>query len=198
MHHIFVVMGKSSVGKDSVCVRLLADKSLNIRKLVTYTTRPPRVGEKNGREYYFVSRKTFSELIEMGSVIDIHEYNTVNGIWHYFTVDDGQVDLNDHDSLVIGTPEIVRSLRNHFKDDPDCVVPIYITVDDGERLIRAVRRESGQVNPIYSEVCRRYMADEKDFSEDVLSDIGVSKIFENVDKDVCTKEIRDYILSFQD
>ena len=55
MGRIFYVMGKSSVGKDTIYNMLVNDKELELKTIVGYTTRPMREGEVNGREYFFVN-----------------------------------------------------------------------------------------------------------------------------------------------
>lgn len=57
MGKIFCLMGKSACGKDTLYKRIMADNSLSLQTLIPYTTRPPRLGEKNGVEYYFLSEQ---------------------------------------------------------------------------------------------------------------------------------------------
>ena len=134
-----------------------------------YTTRPYVKG-KRSVEYYFVGEDKLKDLKEQGKVIEHRTYNTVQGKWHYFTADDGQIDLGKNDYLMIGTLETYGQIREHF--GAGNVLPIYLEVEDGLRLQRALKREQGQENPMYSEVCRRYLADEKDFSEENLKIYG--------------------------
>ena len=56
-------------------------------------------------------------------------------------------------------------MQNYFGKEN--VIPIYIQVDDGVRLERALERERTQKEPKYAELCRRFLADEKDFSEEI-------------------------------
>ena len=58
---LIVLAGASGVGKGTIMKRLLASND-NFRLSVSATTRPPREGEKNGREYYFVSNEEFDRL----------------------------------------------------------------------------------------------------------------------------------------
>ena len=73
--------------------------------------------------------------------------------------------------------------------EEDRVVPFYITVPDDRRLIRAVKREKQQKTNEYSEVCRRYLADETDFSEEKLKECGITEQFVNDDLTECTQQI---------
>lgn len=186
MGKIYYLMGKSASGKDTLFKRLLLERP-SLKTVVTYTTRPIRHGEKNGVEYYFVSIDEFSGLNQQGKMIEQRTYQTVFGPWSYATVDDGQIDLGQDSYLIIGTLESYREMKNYF--GTEYVVPLYIEVDDGLRLMRAIEREKKQDNPKYSELCRRFLADEEDFSADQLADCGISRYYCNDDMEICVKEI---------
>ncbi|MBQ1515222.1 MAG: guanylate kinase, partial [Lachnospiraceae bacterium] len=162
MGKIFVIMGKSASGKDSVYRRLSTDASLGLATVVPYTTRPMRAGETEGVEYHFVTPVALEEMRAAGKVIECRVYQTVQGPWAYFTPDDGQIDPESGSCLLIGTLESYQRLRAYF--GADTVVPVYLTVNDGERLLRSIGREMEQKAPNLKEVCRRFLADEEDFS----------------------------------
>jgi len=70
--NLFIVSAPSGAGKSSLVSAALAeDKGLALS--VSYTTRPPRAGEVNGREYYFVDRKTFDSMLEHGEFLESAE-----------------------------------------------------------------------------------------------------------------------------
>ena len=190
MGKIYCVMGKSSSGKDTV-YKKLKEQYKEFRLIVPYTTRPIREGEKDGVEYYFVSEDRFCEMKESKKVIEARSYNTKCGIWTYFTADDGQIDLNASDYLLIGTLVSFRSLRKYFGES--YIVPIYLEVEDGLRLGRALERERRQDEPKYAEMCRRFLADEEDFSEENLIKSGITERFCNEDLAACLDKIRTYI-----
>ena len=73
------------------------------------------------------------------------------------------------------------------------MVPLYIEVEDGERLQRALDRERAQEEPRYAELCRRFLADSEDFSEEKIQEAGIQKRFYNRDLKECIKEINSYI-----
>lgn len=194
MGRIFYIMGKSSSGKDTIYSRLIKDKELELHTITGYTTRPVREGEENGREYYFVDKEQLDRLDKSGKVIEKRTYNTIYGIWYYFTVDDGNVDLNSKNYALIGTLESYEKVREYYGKDR--VIPIYIDVEDGERLIRAISREMKQREPKYEEVCRRFIADCKDFSQERLKELNIDKYYENKDLEMCYNEIKDNITKF--
>lgn len=191
MGKIYCLMGKSASGKDTIYKMLLSDKQLELKKIVPYTTRPIRENERDGVQYFFTDEDGLRRMQEEGKVIELRSYNTVHGIWHYFTADDHQIDLTSGDYMVIGTPEAYIKLKEYFGQDNVC--PIYIELDDGIRLERALKRERVQEQPKYEEMCRRFLADAKDFSEENLTNAGVTNVFTNDDLDNCVVQIKNFI-----
>jgi guanylate kinase len=191
MARIFIIMGKSSTGKDTIYKKLLEQEDLRLKTAVIYTTRPIRVSEENGVEYFFVDEDALKRLQEEGKIIEHRSYDTVHGTWHYFTVDDGQINLNESDYLMLGTLESYNQISRYFGKDK--VIPIYLEVEDDIRLMRAIRREQKQEHPSFAEVCRRFLADEEDFCEDNLRDCGITERYQNLDVNVCLYEITEFI-----
>ena len=194
MGRIFYIMGKSAAGKDHIYARLAAHEKLSLKKLVLYTTRPIRAEEENGKQYYFVDDKKLEEFSRKGNLIEARAYHTIHGIWTYFTADDGQMDLQAADYLGIGTLESYLKMREYYGEEALC--PIYIEVEDGERLERALKREREQEKPRYEEMCRRFLADQKDFSEKKIAAAGIQRRFQNNSIEECVNEIADYIKMF--
>lgn len=191
MGKMVYLMGKSSSGKDTVYKRLLKDHSLHLKKVIPYTTRPIRMGEKNGEEYFFTDDDGFQKLQAQGRVIEARAYHTYHGLWRYFTVDDGKIDLENNNYIIIGTPESFVKTAAYFGRDK--VIPIMLEVDDGIRLQRALDRERRQENPKYQELCRRYLADEEDFSEEKIREAGIHTKFSNENLEYCLLKIIDYL-----
>ena len=195
MGHIFCVMGKSSSGKDTIYTKLLKRDKLGLKSIIPYTTRPIRDGEEHGREYYFCKEEDVQRLEEENKIVELREYHTVYGIWKYFTVNDENIDLEYNNYLLIGTLESYLKIRQYF--GKEYVVPIYIEVEDGDRLLRAIAREKEQECPKYEEMCRRFLADTKDFSEENLKKAEITKRFINLTlKDTIT-EIETYINGYR-
>lgn len=94
MSKLFCIMGKSASGKDTIFKRLVKDRELDLKTVVSYTTRPMREGEREGVEYHFVSPQMLRDFREEGRVIECRDYHTVHGLWSYFMVDDGQIDFS--------------------------------------------------------------------------------------------------------
>ncbi len=185
---IFFVMGKSASGKDTIYKKLL-EYFPELKTVTLYTTRPMREGETEGVEYHFIGEEQLEAMKSKGRVIEMRTYQTMYGPWSYATVEDGQIDLSQGSYMMIGTLESYESIRTYFGENG--AVPIYIEVEDGERLIRAVNREKQQKNPKYTELCRRFLADETDFSEEKLAQAGITaeERYENQELSDCLKNI---------
>ena len=192
MGKIVCLMGKSSTGKDTIFKRLLEDDRLKLKNIVPYTTRPLRDGEKDGEEYFFTDEEGFLKLKDQGKVIEDRSYDTFHGLWRYFTVDDGQVQLQSQNYIMIGTLEAYGKLREYFGEDK--ILPVMIELDDGIRLQRALNRELQQDFPKYEEMCRRFLADSADFTEEKICEAGIGIRFSNGELEHCLREIRTYIM----
>ena len=191
MGKIVCLMGKSSTGKDTIYKELLKRKNIPFCTVVPYTTRPIRAGEQEGVEYHFTDEEGFQALKAQGKIIEDRAYNTCHGLWRYFTVDDGKIAQGETDDLLIGTLEAYQKLRAYFGDEK--VLPVYIALDDGVRLQRALDREKRQEHPKYEEMCRRFLADSEDFSAEKLSEAGNPKSFYNNNLDECIEAIEEYL-----
>ena len=87
----------------------------------------------------------------------------------------------------MGTLESYEKMRSYY--GKEALVPIYIHVEDGLRLRRALEREEQQTMPKYKEMCRRFLADEEDFSPSHLEQCSITKQYENVVLEDCLREI---------
>ena len=190
MGKIVYIMGKSSSGKDTIFQKL-KEALPEFKTIVLYTTRPIRAGEQDGVEYHFVKEETLKAFEEKGQIIELRAYNTVHGVWKYFTADDGQINLEKENYLVIGTLESYEQMKKYFGED--ALLPIYVQVEDGIRLGRALERERRQQVPKYEELCRRFLADSQDFSEGNIARAGIEARFENVELESCVSEILRFV-----
>ncbi|MCR5686444.1 MAG: guanylate kinase [Lachnospiraceae bacterium] len=191
---IFYLIGKSCAGKDSIYNILIKDAELGLKSVVRYTTRPIRDGETDGVTYHFVDEESYGRFRDEGKIIEEQAYDTVHGLWRYFTADDGRITIDSDDYLAIGVLESFAGTRDYFGEDR--VLPIYIELDDGERLARALERERLPENGRYAEMCRRFLADAEDFREERIKELGITDDarFVNDDLEDCAKRIKSWIL----
>ncbi len=191
MGRLYVIMGKSAVGKDSLYCSLI-DRNPMLKTVIPYTTRPIRTGEVEGKEYHFVAESELERMRKQGRIVECRRYDTVHGPWYYFTADDGQLDFSGDDQYVtISTLEGFEKLCAFYGRER--VVPVYIEVEDFLRLERALEREKQQPEPCAAELCRRFVADEEDFSEERLRLAGVKERIQNHDFEKALKKIEELI-----
>jgi guanylate kinase len=191
---IFYLTGKSCAGKDSLYNILKNDDELKLCPVIRYTTRPIRDGETDGVSYHFVDMDGYKSFKDSGKIIEEQVYHTVHGDWWYFTADDGGIDIENKNYLAIGVLESFAGTRDYYGRKK--VIPIYVELDDGERLQRALKRERLPENGRYAEMCRRFLADEKDFREERIKELGITEAdrFENDDLEDCAERIKAWIL----
>ena len=166
------ICGRSGSGKDTTAKELL-EKYPDLQPIVTYTTRPMRPGEIDGKEYHFCDTENLNWYRDTNNIVEERIYHTAQGTWFYFTVNDGQFDLEHKDYLVTGSLEMYQSYMNYF--GAKNMNLLYLEVPEKQLLLRTIQRESLRTNPNYAEVCRRFYADSKDFSEERLQTLGISK-----------------------
>lgn len=193
MGYLYVLIGKSATGKDSIYKRLLENEELALKEVVLYTTRPMRENETDGVEYHFVTESKLVELRIAGKVIEERCFNTIGGPWYYFTVNDGKMNLAKSDYICINTLVGFNQMKSYLGSDK--VKPIYIEISDIELIKRAIKREEKQVIPNVAELCRRFLADNTDFNEENLriSQIDEVSRFKNYDFELCVEEITTFI-----
>lgn len=177
MGKLFVFMGKSASGKDTL-YRLVMEKYRNLHPVIPYTTRPIRAGETEGAEYHFVTEEEMAKMQRRNQIVEYRCYQTVKGPWYYFTAEDGQIDFEKGDFALISTLEGYEQIRNFYGEER--VVPLYIEVEDMLRMERSLAREKQQEKPCVAEVCRRFLADEADFSEENLQRLGIAVRISNI------------------
>lgn len=191
MGKIVCLMGKSSSGKDTVYKRLLEQDRLQLKRIIPYTTRPIRAGERDGVEYHFTDEESYRKLEAQSCIIETRIYHTCHGMWRYFTVADKDMDLEKHSYLMIGTLDTYRQICQVYGYEK--IIPIMIELDDGVRLQRALDREKAQEQPRYEEMCRRFLADAEDFAKEKQEAAGIDRVFNNEDLEQCLVRIEEFL-----
>ena len=165
MSKIFCIVGQSACGKDTFYRAVLEKYGNELSPVIPATTRPMRAGERDGIDYHFVTFEQLAQLEADGMVIEKRGYNTVHGLWIYFTM---KFDLAPGQNyILISTLEGAERLQAHYGKEN--VPIIFLSVDAKLRLIRSIEREARESAPDYREVCRRFLADEQDFAVDKIA-----------------------------
>lgn len=144
---ILYLLGKSGSGKDTILKELLKDEELSLRPFTLYTTRPIRPGEKNGREYNFITEEEAKELERSKRLIEMRVYNTVYGPWKYMSYDNLSITDGDEyrekilpecNYITIGTLESYIKYADYYGNEN--IIPVYISADRDIRRERACLR----------------------------------------------------------
>lgn len=153
---IIAICGKSASGKDTLANWMIGDfkyKNIPVNKIVSYTTRPPRMNEKNGEDYYFISAKEFLNEAEKGNFL---EYSRFRG-WHYGT--NKKTVLDNKINIGVFNMDGIKSLlrrKNDYK-----IIVIYLE----ESLFYRLQRSRDRENTWKIEFFRRAFVDWIDFKD---------------------------------
>lgn len=162
---VIALMGKSGSGKDWTASYLCEQYPNLFHKVISDTTRPIRDCEQDGVDYYFIDAAEFASEVLNGNMLEATCYN---GNWYYGTnitsLDENKV------NVAVMNPEGVSRLSTDPRVD---LIPILITSNPRERLMQTLTREN---HPDCTEICRRFLADEKDF-EDLYRDYDIDKYY---------------------
>ena len=99
--------------------------------------------------------------------------------------------MDHYHYVMIGVLDSFLAVRKYYGEN--IVIPVYIEVEDGERLQRALDRERSQEQPRYAELCRRFLTDSKDFAEERILQANIERRFLNNNLQDCIQEITAYI-----
>ena len=185
-HKIIILTGKSASGKGLVENKLVKN---GFKRIITYTTRPSRDGERNGIDYNFVTEHHFLQLIRENELVEYRKYNTEFGIWYYGS-SANSIDLNKHDYVITLTLDGAEAFVNYFGAE-NCIV-FYIDAPKSVREKRAESRDPQGFNK--DEWDRRAKTDNVDFAFEKVAKICNFRI-DNYNKPIYNliKEIKDNI-----
>jgi len=183
---LYVVMGGSSTGKDSIINKLKNEYGYEI--CVSSTTRPKRENEKDGIDYHFISIERFLHKLKNNELLEVRDYPTSFGIW-YYGLDKSSVHI-DRTQLVILDAKGYETVVN--KLGKENVTGIYIYANERDKIIRALNRESNREDlKFYEELYRRMLSDLHDF--DLVKDKDDIYKVKNEDLEYTVKEIDTFI-----
>lgn len=160
---IIAITGPSCAGKDTLMRQLYWEFSKDYSKLVAFphvyyiissTTRPPRRGEENHKDYHFISEEKFQELIDRDCFLEWAEFRN----WKYGT--DKLNVCEKPGAINIGVFNL-KGINNLNQQDKFEVITIYLIVNWKERLRRSIKREGH----LTFEMIRRLIADYRDFKK---------------------------------
>lgn len=149
-YKILALIGEAGTGKDTL-MREVLKKNPSLNEIISCTTRPPREGEINGKNYHFLSTENFTHKILNDEMLEATVFNG----WCYGT----SLDSLDTNKVNIGVfnPTGIEALMAYSNI---YLVVYYVRASDKNRLIRQLDREE---DPNVEEIIRRYSTDKTDF-----------------------------------
>lgn len=180
---IFVISAPTGVGKTTVSVKAFehVGTELNLRRVITYTSRPQRPGEADGKDYFFVTTDDFSAKKERGFFLETNKYD------HHWYGSPASI-LTDLDQGISYLMVVDRSGALHISQKTDRAVLIWLTVSDFAMVEKRLLSRS-PANPEEQEqrimIARSEWAAEQQapiFTYHIINDDG--KLDETVEK-VC-------------
>lgn len=181
---LYVIIGKTCSGKTAIVDKLV---ERGFKKVVTYTSRPKRKGEIDGKDYHFISKEEFLQKIDEFFFMEYKVYQTTSGEWYYGTSLDSLENTDDGDYIIILTPDgyndlLLKSSSKHMS--------FYIYANNTTIKRRLEARKDMNDSPE-----RRLEHDNKDFkgvenivhkivfnNDDEKIDDVVNKILEHMEK----------------
>lgn len=150
MYKIIALFGEAGTGKDSIQNYLC--QTYHFNPIISYTTRPPRQGEIEGISYHFITDEEFLNKTLNGDMLEATSFNG----WFYGTA----LSTLKEDIINIGVFNI-EGIKILVENSQLEILPIKIETEDRLRITRQLYREN---NPNCLEICRRFLADTKDFN----------------------------------
>lgn len=154
MGKLIIIMGATASGKDTLANELYRH---GVKRFMSYTTRPMRQGEVNGKEYMFVEKDEFDDDIMNDRIIEHREYTVANGdTWYYYFKKD-TLNLDDEqDYCCIADLNGTKELVKYFGKQKTKV--IYLSTPPEVCVKRALDREVMTTIRV-KEICRRMISD---------------------------------------
>lgn len=154
-HVNVVIVGAMASGKTTL-LKEFVNRGYN--RIVSYTTRPMRHGEKDGVDYHFCDDESFDAGVAWQDLIAVRSYNTVDGIWRYGV---NHKDLiTDKDNVCILDPEGLIEVKDRMPN----IFGVYMDIEEDIRMERAMTR-AYSTNESIPEIQRRFADDKKVFAK---------------------------------
>lgn len=139
---LIMISGPSGVGKSTVREHFIKNKELNLTYSISMTTRGPRAGEEDGKDYFFVSKERFEQAIENGELLEHAQF-----VGNYYGTPLAYVEkLREEGKNVLLEIE-VEGAKQVISKCPD-VLSIFIvppSLEDLEKRIRGRKSEPEEV-----------------------------------------------------
>lgn len=148
---IIAICGKSASGKDTLA-KAFIEGGYGFNNIISDTTRPPRIGEQNGIDYYFLSEDIVKNKIKQNDYLEYSYFRK----WFYGTDKNA---IQNGINVGVFNADGITSLFRYSKQGKYRVIPVYLDVNLFTRIVRYIKREKR----FKIEMIRRIFADWYDF-----------------------------------
>jgi guanylate kinase len=157
---IFVISGPSGSGKTTLARQILTDKTLNrkIRKSTSFTTRPKRSGERDKRDYFFVSESAFRRQLQQKKILEWTSY-----LGYYYGTPKSSVDRQIKQGRHLLLCIDLRGAKNLRRLYPKAAVTIFVLPPSLDELRKRIRKRCSKTKE--SEVCKRMQLAKKEMRQ---------------------------------
>ncbi len=145
MQRIFIIAGPTNAGKDTIMKQLLLNKSLNLSKIITSTSRPIRNGETNGIDYYFYTKAEFEDMVAKNDFFEwalVH--NEYKGIQKKSIYENR---FNERDLILQVDIQGFLKLKQSLNPQRHKLVGIFIMPPSMEELKRRMKIRNTETDP---------------------------------------------------
>lgn len=150
-YKVIAICGKSASGKDTYLQQMLNHLGDKVHEIISHTTRPPRAGEVDGKNYYFTTEEDFTIKLANNEILEWATYRD----WYYGTA----IEALNKDKINIGV--FNRKGIEFLSKSEDVDLFVVLMLAGGKtRLLRSLNREEF---PDVDEIVRRYQADEEEW-----------------------------------
>lgn len=168
-----IIIGASGSGKS--CIEKELSKYYGCKKIVSYTTREPRPGEVNSKDYWFITNGQFEEMLNLNLLAEYDEYSQGR---KYGTLKDDYQDFADGNRVVVLTPNGLRQVKKTLNEKDIFVVLVQASL--GTRIKRYIDR-IGANNFTYDDKNEIASRVERDYSMFLGAEREANLIIQNED-----------------
>ena len=162
MKKLITITGCTSSGKTFIQDAVVRVND-NISKIVSTTSRPIRVNEKEGIDYYYISRSKAIEMLDLNGFIEYRKYDVIdlegNNTWYYGISKEEVLNNKSDIAITIVDEQGRQALKKYCKDNNIKMVSYYISCSYKTLLQRSLLREGNIPDVKVLEMCRRLQSD---------------------------------------
>ena len=161
MCKMIALVGAMASGKDTLFRNVCALTS-KATPLISTTSRPMRNGEKEGREYNFVSKEEMNKMLNEDKFVEVRAYNVATLETWYYGLEKDSIDLNSNNTyIVIVDIEGLKKIKKYLSENGlrDNLVSVFVDCSAHIRMQRALSREGKMTDEQIKEICRRNISD---------------------------------------